>query len=103
MTIADRAALVTGANRGIGQALVSKAAALNMTQPRRALLAGQGVTVHAVVLGPIDTYMNLGFEIPTAWPGSAAVGTADGSEKAEDDIFPDRVSLSIAEGWLFGV
>src|SRR5262245_64722290 len=34
---------------------ISKAAAFNMTQSLRALLAGQGVTVHAVLLGPIDT------------------------------------------------
>src|SRR5258708_6812301 len=39
----------------------SKAAALNLTQSLRALLAGQGVTVHAVVLGPVDTDMNRGF------------------------------------------
>jgi NAD(P)-dependent dehydrogenase (short-subunit alcohol dehydrogenase family) len=31
---------------------ISKAAAFNMTQSLRALLASQGVTVHAVVLGP---------------------------------------------------
>src|SRR5258708_29432341 len=40
---------------------ISKAAAFNMTQSLRALLAGQGVTVHAVVLGPVDTDMNRGF------------------------------------------
>ncbi len=51
---------------------ISKAAAFNMTQSLRALLAGQGVTVHAVVLGPIDTDMNRGFEIPKASPESAA-------------------------------
>jgi len=45
---------------------ISKAAAFNMTQSLRALLAGQGVTVHAVVLGPVDTDMNRGFEIPKA-------------------------------------
>ena len=39
---------------------LSKAAALNATQSMRALLAGQGVTVHAVILGPIDTDMNRG-------------------------------------------
>src|SRR5260370_1220352 len=44
----------------------SKAAALNLTQSLRALLAGQGVTVHAVVLGPVDTDMNRGFNIPKA-------------------------------------
>src|SRR5712692_5819629 len=33
---------------------ISKAAAFNLTQSLRALLASQGVSVHAVVLGPID-------------------------------------------------
>src|SRR5438874_5083629 len=53
---------------------ISKAAAFNMTQSLRALLAGQDVTVHAVVLGPIDTDMNRGFDIPKASPEVAAVG-----------------------------
>ena len=39
---------------------ISKAAAFNLTQSLRALLASQGVTVHAVVLGPVDTDMNRG-------------------------------------------
>ena len=47
---------------------ISKAAAANMMQSLRALLAGQGVTVHAVFLGPIDTDMNRGFDIPKASP-----------------------------------
>jgi NAD(P)-dependent dehydrogenase (short-subunit alcohol dehydrogenase family) len=82
---------------------ISKAAAFNMTQSLRALLAGQGVTVHAVVLGPIDTDMNRGFEIPKASTESAAQGVFDGLEKGEEDIFPDPASLSIAEGWRTGV
>src|SRR5580704_4727291 len=82
---------------------ISKAAAFNMTQSLRALLAGQGVTVHAVVLGPIDTEMNRGFEIPKASPESAAKCIFDGLEKGEDEIFPDPASLSIAEGWRTGV
>src|ERR1700676_5096627 len=81
---------------------ISKAAAFNMTQSLRALLGGQGVTVHAVVLGPIDTDMNRGFEIPKASPASAAVGIFDGLEKGEEDIFPDPASLSLAEGWRTG-
>ena len=36
---------------------ISKAAAFNMTQSLRALLAGRGVTVHAVLTGPTDTDM----------------------------------------------
>jgi NAD(P)-dependent dehydrogenase (short-subunit alcohol dehydrogenase family) len=82
---------------------MSKAAAFNMTQSLRALLAGQGVTVHAVVLGPIDTDMNRGFEIPKAAPESAARGIFDGLEKGEEEIFPDPASQSIAEGWRTGV
>jgi len=81
---------------------ISKAAAFNMTQSLRALLAGQGVTVHAVVLGPIDTDMNRGFDIPKASPESAAVGIFDGLEKGDEDIFPDPASLSIAEAWRNG-
>jgi NAD(P)-dependent dehydrogenase (short-subunit alcohol dehydrogenase family) len=82
---------------------ISKAAAFNLTQSLRALLAGQGVTVHAVVLGPVDTDMNRGFNIPKASTESAAVGIFDGLDKGEQDIFPDPTSLSIAEGWRAGV
>jgi len=81
---------------------ISKSAAFNMTQSLRALLAGQGVSVHAVLLGPIDTDMNRGFEIPKASPESAAAGIFDGLENGEEDIFPDPASLSIAEAWRNG-
>jgi NAD(P)-dependent dehydrogenase (short-subunit alcohol dehydrogenase family) len=81
----------------------SKAAALNLTQSLRALLADQGVTVHAVVIGPIDTDMNRGFEIPKAAPETAAAGIFDGFENGEEEIFPDPVSQSIADGWRNGV
>lgn len=81
---------------------ISKAAAFSMTQSLRALLAGQGVGVHAVVLGPIDTDMNRGFEIPKASPVSAAIGIFNGLEKGEEEIFPDPASLSIADAWRTG-
>jgi NAD(P)-dependent dehydrogenase (short-subunit alcohol dehydrogenase family) len=82
---------------------ISKAAAFSMTQSLRALLAGQGVTVHAILTGPVDTDMNRGFEIPKASPESAAVAIFDGVEKGEEEIFPDPLSQSIAEGWRNGV
>jgi NAD(P)-dependent dehydrogenase (short-subunit alcohol dehydrogenase family) len=82
---------------------ISKAAALSMTQSLRALLASEGVTVHGVFLGPIDTDMNRGFDIPKAPPESAAKGIFDGLENGEEDIFPDPMSQSIAEGWRKGV
>jgi NAD(P)-dependent dehydrogenase (short-subunit alcohol dehydrogenase family) len=82
---------------------MSKAAALNMTHSLRALLASQGVSVHAVMLGPIDTDMNRGFDIPKATPATAAKGIFDGLEKGEEEIFPDPASQSIAEGWRAGI
>ena len=81
---------------------ISKAAAANMTQSLRVLLAGQGVTVHAVFPGPIDTDMTRGFDIPKASPEAAARGIFDGLEKGEEDIFPDPDSQSIAEAWRTG-
>ncbi len=82
---------------------ISKAAALSMTQSLRAMLAGQGVTVHGVFLGPVDTDMTRGFDIPKASPGSVALGIFDGLEKNDEDIFPDPMSRSIAEAWSSGV
>ncbi len=82
---------------------LSKAAAFNATQSMRALLAGEGVSVHAVVLGPVDTDMNRGFEIPKVSPESAAAAIFDGLQKGEEEIFPDPASRSIAEGWRNGV
>ncbi len=81
----------------------SKAAALNLTQSLRALLAHEGITVHAAVLGPVDTDMNRGFEIPKASPAAAAAGIFDGLVNGEEEIFPDPASQSIAEGWRNGV
>jgi NAD(P)-dependent dehydrogenase (short-subunit alcohol dehydrogenase family) len=82
---------------------ISKAAAFNVTQSLRALLAAQGVAVHAVILGPVDTDMNRGFDVPKASPEDAARGIFDGLERGEDDIFPDPASLSIADAWRASV
>jgi short-subunit dehydrogenase len=81
---------------------ISKAAAFSLTQALRALLAGQGVSVHAVLPGPVDTDMARGFEIPKASPESVARAIFDGMEKGEEDIFPDPVSEPLAENWSNG-
>jgi NAD(P)-dependent dehydrogenase (short-subunit alcohol dehydrogenase family) len=78
---------------------MSKAAALNMTQSLRARLAGLGVSVHAVILGPSDTDMNRGFDIPKAAPATAAKGIFDGLERGEEEIFPDPASQSSRVAW----
>jgi hypothetical protein len=46
--------------------------------------------------------MNRGFDIPKASAETAAQGIFDGLEKGEQDIFPDPVSQSLAEGWRNG-
>jgi NAD(P)-dependent dehydrogenase (short-subunit alcohol dehydrogenase family) len=142
MTIADRAVLVTGANRGIGQALVdealrrgasrvyagtrrplavsdgrvtpltldvtnpaysiSKAAAFSLSQSLRALLAGQGVTVHDVLAGPVDTDMSRDLDAPKASPESVARATFDGVDNGDEGIFPDPMSESMADSWRSG-
>lgn len=81
---------------------ISKAAALNLTQSLRALLAVNGVKVHGVVLGPVDTDMNRGLDIPKATTEYAARGIFDGLERGEEDIFPDPASRSVADGWRNG-
>jgi NAD(P)-dependent dehydrogenase (short-subunit alcohol dehydrogenase family) len=81
---------------------VSKAAAFNLTQSLRALLAGRGISVHAVLTGPTDTDMTRGFEIPKATPASVARAILDGVEAGEEDIFPDRMSASLADSWRNG-
>jgi short-subunit dehydrogenase len=144
MTITDKTVLATGANRGIGQALVaeapwgvtqaflplltrskcaivnnvslmalaalpltpaysaSKAAAFSLTQSLRALLAGRGVRVHAVLTGPTDTDMVRDLDIPKASPESVARAILDGVEHGEEEIFPDPMSASMAAGWRSG-
>ena len=81
---------------------ISKAAAFSLTQSLRALLAGQGLSVHVVLAGPVDTDMSRGLDIPKASPESVARAIFDGVEKGEEEIFPDPMSESIAEGWRSG-
>jgi NAD(P)-dependent dehydrogenase (short-subunit alcohol dehydrogenase family) len=51
---------------------MSTAAAFSLIQSLRALLAGLGVKVHAVLACPVDTDMSRGLEISKASPESAA-------------------------------
>ena len=81
---------------------ISKAAAFNLTQSLRALLAGQGVGVHAVLTGPTDTDMTRGFDIPKSSPESVARAIFDGVENGEEEIFPDPMSETLAESWRNG-
>ena len=81
---------------------ISKAAAFSLSQSLRALLARQGVSVHAVLTGPVDTDMSRDLDIPKASPEVVARGIFDGVDKGEEDIFPDAMSASMAESWRGG-
>jgi NAD(P)-dependent dehydrogenase (short-subunit alcohol dehydrogenase family) len=81
---------------------ISKAAAFNLTQSLRALLAASGVRVHAVLTGPVDTDMTRGFDIPKASPESVARAIFDGVDQGEEDIFPDPLSATLSESWRNG-
>ena len=78
---------------------ISKAAAFNMTQSLRALLAGRGVRVHAVLTGPTDTDMTQGLDIPKSSPQDVARAIFDGVDNGEEDIFPDPMSQTMADSW----
>ena len=80
----------------------SKAAAFSVTQSLRALVAGQGVKVHAVLPGPIDTDMIRDLPIPKTPPESVAQAIFDGVENEDEEIFPDPFSEMQAESWRVG-
>jgi NAD(P)-dependent dehydrogenase (short-subunit alcohol dehydrogenase family) len=81
---------------------ISKAAAWSLSQSLRALLAPSGVSVHAVLAGPINTEMSRGFPVPKASTESVARAIFDAVQAGEDDIFPDPMSATLAESWQAG-
>jgi NAD(P)-dependent dehydrogenase (short-subunit alcohol dehydrogenase family) len=81
---------------------VSKAAAFNLTQSLRSLLAPRGIRVHAVLTGPTDTDMTRGFEIQKSTPQAVAQAIFDGIAAGEEDIFSDPLSGTMATAWRDG-
>jgi NAD(P)-dependent dehydrogenase (short-subunit alcohol dehydrogenase family) len=79
-----------------------KGGSVNLTQSLRGLLAGRGVSVHAVLPGLVDTDRTRGADVPKATPDSVARAILDGVEHGEEEIFPDPFSASIAESWRSG-
>jgi len=81
---------------------ISKAAAFSLSQSMRALLAGQGIKVYAVLPGPVDTDMVRDLDIPKTAPDAVARAIFDGLERGEEEIFPDPMSATFAESWRAG-
>jgi NAD(P)-dependent dehydrogenase (short-subunit alcohol dehydrogenase family) len=82
---------------------ISKAAAFSLSQSQRAVLAGNGVQVHAVIAGPVDTDMTQALDVPKSTTEYVARCIFDGMENDEEEIFPDPLSEPIAEGWRNGM
>jgi NAD(P)-dependent dehydrogenase (short-subunit alcohol dehydrogenase family) len=78
---------------------VSKAAAFSLTQSLRARVAGLGISVHAVLPGPVDTDMLRGADIPKASPESVALAIFEAVDNGEEEIFPDPASAPLAALW----
>lgn len=81
---------------------VSKAASWSLSQSLRALLAPRGVSVHAVLAGPMNTEMSRELPVPKASTESVARAIFDAVKAGEDDIFPDPLSATLAESWQTG-
>jgi NAD(P)-dependent dehydrogenase (short-subunit alcohol dehydrogenase family) len=81
---------------------VSKAAAFSLTQNLRPLLAGRGISVHAVLVGPTDTEMSRGFEVPKVTPEYAAGAIFDGVQAGDEEIFPHPMLDGAAQSWRAG-
>ena len=81
----------------VGQ--ITEPAAFSLTQLLRALVAGQGVRVHAVLPGPVDTDMTRGSDIPKASPESVALAIFEAVDNGEEEIFPDPASAFLAARW----
>src|SRR5918994_1231327 len=124
MTIENKAVLVTGANRGIGQALVEEALrrgakrvyagtrqplthpdgrvtplTLDVTDAEQ-IQAAVGSVESLDIL--VNTDMSRGLDAPKAPPESVARAIFDGVENGEDEIFPDPMSEWMADSWRNG-
>ena len=78
---------------------ISKAAAYSFTQVLRALLAPNGVRVHAVLAGPIDTDMSKDLDIPKTSAPAVAAEILAAVAAGVEDIFPDPAAAVLAAGW----
>lgn len=83
----------------LGGYSASKAAAYSLTQSLRSELAPQGVKVHGVFAGAIDTDMTRGMDMPKARAADVAAAIFRGVEAGVEDIFPDAMAEGLFATW----
>ncbi|OYQ26504.1 hypothetical protein CHU93_11950 [Sandarakinorhabdus cyanobacteriorum] len=84
---------------GLASYSASKALAASLTGSLRASLAGDGVSVHAVFPGPVDTDMAAEIDMPKTSPADVAAAVLAGIEAGDAEIFPDAFARQVAAGW----
>jgi NAD(P)-dependent dehydrogenase (short-subunit alcohol dehydrogenase family) len=77
----------------------SKAAGWSLTQSLRADLARDGITVHGVFPGAVDTDMIRSFTLPKTPAIDVARAVLDGIEAGTEDIFPDPMAQQLYAAW----
>ena len=80
----------------------SKAGLVGLARSLARELSSRNITCNVVAPGFVDTDMTRYLDIPKFSAESVARGILDGLEKGDEDIFPDPMSESIAEGWRGG-
>jgi len=116
MNIQNKTILITGANRGIGRALVTEALRRGAKRVYAGTRSGElqnadsrvtplmlDVTNSAQIQAAVEKVeLTRDLDISKASPESVARAIFDGVEKGEEDIFPDPMSESMAESWRSG-
>lgn len=85
---------------GIGGYSASKAALFSATQAMRTELKPKNISVHGIFPGPIDTDMAKEFEMEKTSPKVTAENILAGIAADKEDIFPDPMSVNMAEMWM---
>lgn len=84
-----------GAMPSFGGYSASKAALHSLTQSLRAGLAGDGISVHGIYPGPVETRLTEGFEMDKTPAPTVAANILAGIEAGDEEIFPDAMSAQL--------
>jgi NAD(P)-dependent dehydrogenase (short-subunit alcohol dehydrogenase family) len=78
----------------------SKAALHSMTQSIRAKLKKDGISVHGVYPGPVETRLTEGAGMDTTPAPAVAEAILTGIENGDEEIFPDVMSIQVGPMFL---